>query len=103
MQLLGIALIGRVVQKKQLRLDTVLALCAVAVGVGVVIVADLVWRPETVRTTSTLQQAAGISLALGAGFLGAWRNILEEYILKDASFPSSTLLMCESYWSAIAP
>ena len=102
MQLLGIALIGRVVQKKQLRLDTVLALCAVAVGVGVVIVADLVWRSETVRTTSTLQQAAGISLALGAGFLGAWRNILEEYILKDASFPSSTLLMCESYWSAIA-
>lgn len=102
MQLLGIALIGRLVQKKQLRVDTLLALCAVAVGVGVVIWADLVWRGEAVRSTSTLQQAAGISLALGAGFLGAWRNILEEYILKDASFPSSTLLMCESYWSAIA-
>lgn len=102
MQLLSIALIGRVVQKKRLRIDTVLALCAVAVGVGVVIVADLVWSDEAIRSTSTLQQAAGISLALGAGFLGAWRNILEEYILKAASFPSSTLLMCESYWSVIA-
>ena len=55
------------------------------------------------NTSPDPSQAAGISLALGAGFLGAWRNILEEYILKDASFPSSTLLMCESYWSAIAP
>ena len=64
MQLLGIALIGRLVQKKQLRVDTLLALCAVAVGVGVVIWADLVWRGEAVRSTSTLQQAAGTSLPL---------------------------------------
>ena len=102
MQLLSIALIGRLVQRRRLGIDKLLALWAVAVGVGVVSVSDLIWNGDDARSTSTVQQAAGISLALWAGFLGAWRNILEEYILQEASFPSSALLMCESYWSAIA-
>jgi drug/metabolite transporter (DMT)-like permease len=102
MQLLSIALIGRLVQRRRLGVGKLLALWAVAVGAGVVIVSDLIWNGDDARSTSSLQQAAGISLALGAGFLGAWRNILEEYILQEARFPSSALLMCESYWSAIA-
>ena len=102
MQLLSIALIGRLVQRRRLGIGKLLALWAVAVGAGFVIVSDLIWNGDDARSTSSLQQAAGISLALGAGFLGAWRNILEEYILQGARFPSSALLMCESYLSAIA-
>jgi len=103
MQLLSIAVISRVVQGKSQSWQAIAALFMVAAGVGVVISADLFWRGvETKESTTMLEQAVGIVLALGAGHLGAWRNIIEEAILKDMGLPSSTLLMCESILSAIA-
>ena len=103
MQLLSIAAISRVVQGKAQSCPAAMALCLVAVGVVVVVVADVRRPPgvETKDSSSILEQVVGISLALAAGHLGAWRNVFEEGILKEQGLPSSALLMCESFLSAM--
>ena len=58
MQLLGIAVISRVWQAKRQTCQATVALCVVAAGVGVVVVADLLRPPgaESKETSSMLEQ-----------------------------------------------